>query len=297
MHKFIRSNKNPNSHVYVCDYNWPVEVAMRGRAMVVRVNCLEDINAIQSHLDEATKVEAFVYRNDFESLETIDINPAWGNTAIILYINRLGQFRNVHHKVDLIRRMNMIVIFTGNEAQVCEDAQILASLGIHTGIELRPDSELSDHVLDLITYNFYGTMPHGQIEPFSAIERNYDGESYVSPELTNFINPYRYIHVDKDLNLAFSKKALENGEILSAKMGQLKPVDLEEEADKYAHKWQEMFVDSHECTFCPAFRTCMGYFKHEGEGKRCKTVMTELLDAIEFFKLKLQQNNNQRCQL
>ncbi len=299
MHKFIRSNKNPNTHVFVCEYNWPIEERLKGRALVIKVNSLDNILNIQRHLDETTKIDAFVYRDDFASLETIDVNPSWGDTPIVLYINRLGQFRNVHHKISQLRQLNVIVIFTASEKQACKDAQILASLGIHTGIQLSPDSELGDEVLDLITYSFYGTMPHAEIEPFYTIERYYDGESYVSPMLSEFVNPERYIHIDKELNLAFSEKDLKKGNVLEEKYPHLRTKEFSDAAEAYSLEWQDWFIDSHKCTFCPAFRVCMGYFNRdeEEENPNCRKVMTELLEAIEFHKTRLQQNNKKTCQL
>lgn len=85
----------------------------------------------------------------------------------------------------MIRNMNVTIIFTGAEKQATTDAQVLASLGIHSGICLPTDALLGDHVLDLITYNFYNTMPHAEIEPFSTLCRYYDGETYVNPKLQN----------------------------------------------------------------------------------------------------------------
>lgn len=299
MHKFIRSNKNPNTHVFVCEYNWPIEECLKGRALVIKINNLDDVVNIQKHLDETTKLDAFIYRDEYASLEAIDINPAWGDTPVILYINRLGQFRNIHQKIELLKSLNVIVIFTSTGNQACKDAQILSSLGIHSGIEFTPDSQLNESVLDLMTYAFYGTMPHADIEPFSTIEKYYDGESYVSPALAEFINPERYIHIDKDLNLAFSHADLKAGRFLPEKYPYLKTEEFAESAEKESLKWQEWFVDSHECTFCPAFRVCMGYFCN-AENKvngHCKEVMTELLESIEFHKLRIQQNNKKKCQL
>lgn len=284
--------------MFVCEYNWPIEERLKGRALVIKVNHLDDIMNIQKHFDERTKIDAFVYRDDFASLETIDINPLWRQTPVILYINRLGQFRNVHNKLGLLRQLNVIVIFTAPEKQACKDAQILASLGIHSGIQLRPDSELGEEILDLIAYSFYGTMPHAGIEPFTTIEKYYDGESYVSPSIAEFINPERYIHIDSDFNLAFSEKDLKQGNILAEKYPHLRTEEFAEASESYSLKWQELFINSHKCTYCPAFRICMGYFNQDGEENiNCCKVMSELLDAIEFHKTRLQQNNKKTCQL
>lgn len=296
MHKFIPTNTNRNSHVLVAEYNWPIEEYLRGYAILLYINNLNDIVSISSHLDDSTKIAGFVYINDFASLETIDVDPNWGQTPIYLYINRLGLFRNVHEKIALLRTMNVVLIFTGSERQAITDAQITASLGIHSGIKISDSSPLGEDILDLITYSFYEEMPHAEIEPFSTIERYYDGESYVSPILAEFVNPQRYIFVDKNLNLALSKKELNNGEYVGVGLHSLYTEEFRSKIRQAGMKWQEMFINSHPCTFCPAFRICLGYFAKRQENDSCKRVMSELLEAIEFYKKRNQQNYKERCQ-
>ena len=298
MHKFIPTHWNRNTHVLVTKYTWPIEEYLKGHAILVHINCLEDIPNIMKHIHETTRIQAFVYTDKYASLETIDINPEWGDVPIILYINRLGQFRNIHEKIGKIRNMNVVLIFTGSEQQATTDAQIAASLGIHSGISLHPESLLSDNILDLITYNFYGTMPHGEIEPFSTMERFYDGESYVSPKLAEFVNPLRYVYVDREMHLAFSQEDLDKGNYFDKGIEKLYEVSSHEAVAKESCKWQELFVNAHPCTFCPAFRICMGYFDVQREKGRCREVMNDLLEAIEFNKEKQQQQNKrERCQL
>lgn len=297
MHKFIQNNKTRNSYVFVTNYDWPIEEVLKGKALVVHINHLDDILNISKYIDERTKISAFVYTNETASLETIDINEAWGDTPIILYLNRLGKYRDICNKVNLLRRLNIIVIFTGNEKEATRDAQILSSLGIHTGIKLNSDSVLSDHILDLITYNFYSSCPHAEIEPFSTLNRYYDGESYVSPAFANLENPERYIYIDSQKNIAFSKKDLCDHNVEHLKLDDLKGNKLSILAEEESLKWQKYFIESHECTFCPAFRICLGYFEEQSDKANCKAVMTELLEAIEFQKKTRTINKKEQCQL
>lgn len=296
MHKFIPSNRIGNTHIFVTKYNWAIEEHLKGKAILLHINHLNDIESILKHTDEVTKFVGFIYRNDYASLETIDINPNWGHTSVILYINRLGQYRNIYPKINLMKRLNVMVVFTSNEAQAARDAQILSSLGIHSGILIMPESQLSESVLDLMTYAFYGSWPHAEIEPFATICRYYDGESYVSPAFANFENPNRYIHINKEKKCAFtsaglkdSNKFFEESEILDSN----KLVDLVEKENR---KWQNYFINSHPCTFCPAFRICLSYFDFKTNGCKCKEVMSELLEAIEFHKQIESQKRIERCQ-
>lgn len=297
MHKFIPTHWNRNTHVLVTKYTWPIEEYLKGHAILVHVNSLEDISNIMKHIHDTTRIHAFVYIDKFASLETIDIRPEWGDVPVVIYINRLGQFRDVHEKIGLIRNMNITLIFTGSEQQATLNAQIAASLGIHSGVSLSSESTLGDGILDLITYNFFGTMPHGKIEPFSTMEQYYDGESYVSPKMAEFINPLKYVYVDKDLHLAFSQEDLDNGKYFDQGLEKLYEVSAHEAIERESCKWQEMFIDAHPCTFCPAYRICVGYFSVQREKGRCREVMMELLEAIEFNKKKSQQNNKKKCQL
>lgn len=297
MQRFIPSHKNRNTPVLVTKYNWPIEEYLKGQAIVVYVNHLNDMQSIKMHVDDSTTIHSFVYEDKYASFETLDLNQDLGNTPVVLCINRLGQFRDVHQKIGLIRQMNAIVIFSGSESTACTDAQILSSLGIHAGITLEPDSPLSDSILDLITYTFYSPMPHADIEPFSTMERYYDGESYVSPNLGKFINPNRYIHIGKGCQMAFSKEDLDNGNLIGDDLSLIRDEKrLDDLVFEKEHEWQKFFVENHPCTYCPAFRVCMGYFAAQREKGRCKEVMTELLDAIEFKK-KLNNNKIERCQI
>ncbi len=294
MHKFIQSNKNRNSLVFVTKYDWPIENYLKGKAILVHLNCLEDIQNIIRNVDEATKIVGFVYKDDYASLETIDVNPNWGNLPIVLYINRLGQYCNIHHKINILKSLNVIVIFTAREEYSTRDAQILSSLGIHSGILLSKDSELSEHVLDLLTYSFYGNFPHAEIEPFSSICKYYDGENYVSPSYAYFVNPHRYIYINKEMKLGLSQKDLDDNN--SYNFEDIEKGEIFKIIDKDQLKWQSYFIESHPCTFCPAFRICLGYFDYKKNNNKCKEVMSELLEAIEFFKKTKIQNAIEKCQ-
>lgn len=297
MHKFIPTRKSRNTHILVTQYNWPIEEYLKGNALIVYINHFDDIKNVRKHIDDTTIINGYVYIDRYASLETIDIKPELCDAPLFLYINRLGQFREVYHKLEMMKRMKVVIIFTGSENTACTDAQIVSSLGIHTGIALSSDSQLGNNVLDLITYTFYGTTPHAEIEPFSTIERYYDGESYVSPNLANFINPNRYIHVDKDQHIAFSRADLEQKKFIGDNLSVIRDAKLQDAIDEKEREWQKLFIDNHPCTFCPAFRVCSGYFaSHQKEG-RCREVMTELLDAIEFQKTKKNNNQSGLCQL
>lgn len=286
-----------NSYIFVVKHDWSMMYRLRGLAVVFVVNHLDDILRIEQMKDQSTKVIAYLYEDPTASLAAITLNPEWKNLPIILYLNRLGQYRDVHMKVEMLKRLNTIVIFTGNLHQSCKDAQILSSLNIHSGIRITPDTPFDDEILDLMTYHFYSVAPHAPLEPFSTMDHYYNGNNRVSPALANFENPDRYIHMDKDYHLAFSFKALENKEFFENNPDDLMLIGNHPAIEAEKHSWQKMFIETHPCTFCPAFRVCLGYFEAAREKGDCKRVMQELLESIEFSKDKNNKNNQEQCQL
>lgn len=287
---------NSNTHIFVTDYNWDFHNRLKGKALVIYVQYLSEINNIINSIKEPTKINAIVYENPYTSLETEDIDPNWGNTPIIMKINRLGAFRNVSDKIELIKRLNITIIFTANNHQSIIDAQILASLGIHSGITLPTETVDWDNLTNLITYTFYGTMPHAAIEPFATMEKYYCGTNYVAPSFAEFENPDRYIHIDAEGNLAFSRKELKNKHYFDSGWENLHNISAHPAIAERKHKWQEMFIETHSCTFCPAYRICGGYFNEQSDKSMCQKTMNELLEGIEFYKQKC-YNKKESCQL
>ncbi|MGN0223373.1 MAG: hypothetical protein ACI4AM_05035 [Muribaculaceae bacterium] len=281
--------------ILVCKCYPDIERKLIKRNLVVEIDYLPDLAIIRRGFNQRNNVHRVVFRDEYASLETIELSPEWNGANLLLYINRLGQFRNVYHKVQLARELGITIIFTSTSAQACRDAQILSSLGVHTGIELKHDSVLTDEVLDLITYTFYSTAPHAPIEPFATLSQYYSGDNYVAPTLQWFVNPLQYLHINQDLQVAFSNYDLNNGIFLDSPLTELSQEQLTDAADKFNHRWQKMFYEPHHCTFCPAFRICQGFFCKDDkpESDRCATVMSELLEAIEFHKKKNQKNTPQ----
>lgn len=294
--KYMPVLLNNNTHIIVTDYNWDFYNRLKGKALVIYVQNLSEINNIINDIKEPTKINAIVYENPYTSLETEDIDPNWGNTPIIMKINRLGAFRNVSDKIELIKRLNITFIFTANNHQSIIDAQILSSLGIHSGITLPAETCNWDNLTNLITYTFYGIMPHSAIEPFATMEKYYCGTNYVSPLFAEFENPDRYIHVDAEGNLAFSREELKNKQYFDSGWDKLYNISAHPAIAERKHRWQEMFIETHPCTFCPAYRICGGYFKEQPNRTMCQKTMNELLEGIEFFKQK-HYNKKELCQL
>lgn len=264
------------------DGPWNPEALLRGEAVIVKIERLEAIEYISSIVSSPTKLECFIYEDYDASLETLEINPKWKGNNIILKIGRLGRYSNITHKLVLAKALNIQIQFFPKSATASRDAQILASLGIGTGIIFTEDMPLGDWLKDLIAYSFYSPMRHGAVEPFVTMEKQYCGENYVSPQMAFFENEERYIHINEKFEMATSSKKLREGEFFGKGQEGLYKVYHEEKVANPS--WQQFFIESHHCSFCPAFRVCKGFFSGSKRPEECEPTMMEILEGIEHSK-------------
>ncbi len=282
MPHWIQHRRNQNNPTFVLDGPWNPEVLLRGESIVVNVDKPEAIDYISGMASQATQIEAFIYEDFTVSLETLDINPNWRRYPVVLRIGRLGRFSNVVEKLNMMKGMNITLLFSPYSATAGRDAQIVASLGISTGIVFTEDMPLGDSIKDLIAYNFYSPMRHGSVEPFATMLTNYTGEDYVSPAMAFYDDENRFIHINEALEMASSPKNLKEGKLLG--MGQEGLYNIYHSEAIQAPEWQRFFIESHPCSFCPAFRVCTGFFADRNKPEECRPVMMEILEGIEHNK-------------
>ena len=96
--------------------------------------------------------------------------------------------------------------------------------------------------------------------------------------------------------MAFSRSELKNKQYFDTGWDNLYNISAHPAIVERKHKWQEMFIETHQCTFCPAYRICGGYFKSLSDKSMCQKAMNELLEGVEFYK-KNRSNHRETCQL
>lgn len=282
MPHWIMRRKNNNSPTFVLDGPWNPESLLRGEAVIIKVDNLDAIDYISRIVSGPTKIEYFIYEDFDSSLETLDIRPNWRGCNIIFRIGRLGKFSNVAQKLALIKALNIQIQFDPSSEVSCRDVQIVSSLGINTGIVFNGNMPLNDSLKDLVAYNFYSPMRHGAIEPFATMEKLFCGENYVSPEMAFFEDESKYIHINESFQMATSSKKLEKGEFIGKGQEGLYNIYHVESTENPS--WQRFFIESHPCSFCPAFRVCKGFFSDNKSPKECQPLMMDILEGIEYSK-------------
>lgn len=296
MQRHMPTHWNRNNHMFVLDGNWSFKDRLKGHALVIYAQELCDIPRIIQEVQTPTIIHAIVYENLFCSLASIDIDSSWGNTPIILRIGRIGQYRDIANKLEQLKSLNVMIVLPADSSQSYRDVQILSSLGIHSGIDFTNGCHTWESFKDLLAYAFYGRMHHADIEPFTSMSTHYCGMNYVSPDIMSFYNPERYIHIDNNGNVAFSREQLKNGDFFDSGWDILPNISSHPAIKEESHKWQQLFIENHTCTYCPAFRVCKAFFMGQSENGSCQDGMMDLLEAIEFKKVE-QSNRIQSCQL
>ena len=282
MPHWIMRNKRANSPIFVLDGPWNPEVLLRGECIMVKVDCPEAIDYISRLVSSPTKIEGFIWEDKNASIESININPEWGKIPVILRIGRIGRFAEVSNKLKIIRSLGIKVLLYANSPTTYRDIQILASLGISTGLYFEEDMPVSEGIKDLVAYAFYSPIDHGVIEPFHTMELLYCGENYVSPKDASYDDSPRYIHINEKLEMAVSAKNLKEGNFIGK--GQQVLYDIFHSNEKKQTEWQNFFIQSHPCSFCPAFRVCMGFFSEANCDESHKSLMMDILAGIEHTK-------------
>lgn len=290
MPHWIMRNKRANSPIFVLDGPWNPEVLLRGECIMVKVDCFEAIDYISHLVSSPTKIEGFIWEDRNASLESVNINPQWSKIPVILRIGRIGRFAEVSNKLSLIKHLGIKVLFYANSPVIYRDIQILASLGISTGLFFEEEMPMSDEIKDLVAYAFYSPIKHGTIEPFHTMELLYCGENYVSPKDASYEDSSRYIHINEKLEMAKSARNLKEGHFIGK--GQKVIYDIYHGLEQPEREWQNFFIQSHPCSFCPAFRICSGYFSEVDCDESHKDLMMNILEGIEHAKRIKNSKNN-----
>ncbi len=249
-----------------------------GRALVVRVSAPQEIADICRDYGGRADLREFICVCDGLSLEDIEIDPAWGCNKVTFVLSGLGRYASVWNKLQQLCHTAVTLLYTGVNA--VRDARITASLDVDTGVVLTPDMDISDELIELVTYTFYGKVAHGDVQPFCFLADRYSNTTLLSPALYYHVEPGLYYHLDQQRNMAVSHDALLQGEFVCRGLDAIAGCEAAVEEQKSA--WQRLLVEKTICASCPAFRVCSGFFEPQSDKGRCRELMTELLEGIEF---------------
>lgn len=145
-------------------------------------------------------------------------------------------------------------------------ARILSSLGVPCGLRQEAEQPDWEAWADLLGYAAYAAVPHAPVEPFASAMRSY--------------RPERARPFCMDA-LAIIVRQSRKPSGPDADATDISDIRKREMCD--AERVDRFFLDRHPCSFCPAWRVCMGtYERVRGEGENtCSVFFREWMEACE----------------
>jgi hypothetical protein len=270
------------THILVCPGDAPYLDRLGGYACVLTVETSHDTDRV---IDVATRVGILVHAVAFRSSEPLgktDLHEEWGRSPIALFAPEMGGFQDVVHRLDQFRRLNIRVFLPVDRPENLTSLRVLASLGVACAAELGGRTVDWDAFADLATYALLGLTPHGTIEPFQALARDYRSTGRTTLRSVSFEDPERFVHADSAGRLAFNGRELRSGQFFA---DDLDAIDHLVDLPGYRARvdaWRTVFMEMNPCSSCPGWRIC-GSILNDGlaENPGCRVCTEEIMDVIE----------------
>ena len=271
-----------NNQVIVCPFDKELISKLDQRAVILRTDRFEDIPHIQDYVKPSNQLLAVIVKTDLP-LSRIPYHESWGNIPIVIQASGLGLQREFLNRYDLVMKLNLNIFMPSSEEKTCINLHILSSLRICCGISFEPGRVDWEQVDDLMHYALYAKTNHAPIEPFTYVAEHYDSRQYLDFSGVYFDDPSRYLHVNPQEQIAFTEGELRQGQFFAEGLARLETLDENEEYQQRLRAWQGYFVHPGECSYCEAWRICLGKFAEStASAGPCRKFFSGLMEASEY---------------
>lgn len=269
-------------HIIVCPADAALLNRLGGRAVVLRLTSLEDLDRA---VGDARQAGALLHCAAVElrhPLGLLTLEERWKDIPIALAVPSVGRLRDVVGLMPLIRQMNIRIGLPADSAENLTGLRILASWGVACTATPGSGPIPWDRFSDLATYALFGLVPHGPIEPFDHLAKHYAANARTDFRGVWFEDPTRFVHMDASGRFAFSPAELAAGEFAGLTPDEVDRID---DSDFYRNRlesWRAVFLEKDGCASCPGWRICLGAFQNTARTEpRCRDAFGGLLDEIE----------------
>jgi hypothetical protein len=210
----------------------------------------------------------------------------WREIPVVLYAPRFGKFRPFIGNKAGFRKLSFRFFLSADDPETPVSLKILASLGFSCGLFFGAKAPDWDLLNDLMHYVYYSRVYHySPIEPFNHIEKRYDPTRRTTIDEVYFDDPARYLHIDKEGNLALTAKLLKDGVFTGKGVETIPSVIESAEYRRHNTAWQEHMLKRDACSFCPSFRICSGRFAASmTQSPGCREFFQDVLDGVEHVR-------------
>jgi radical SAM protein with 4Fe4S-binding SPASM domain len=215
-------------------------------------------------------------------LDEIEFPEEIMEMPVLVRVGGSGSFKSLMRRIHHLRRMNLRIFLPPVKEEDFTMLKILASLGVGCGVWLDDADEASWVLLDeLLAYALCNRIPLAPIEPFDYALKHYQSSTLVSLKTVYFDSPGRCLHVDRDGNVAMSKRDLSERKYIGS-VHELTSVEESGALKNAPFSRQREFISCSACSMCPAWRICGGDFMGMCKaGNQGREFFTGLMDAVE----------------
>ncbi|MFC2112025.1 hypothetical protein ACFLTA_02050 [Bacteroidota bacterium] len=269
--------------ILVIDYNEDLVSKIQKQILAVRTDKPELITRISNQVNERENLYCLLFEHK-GSLADMPLSEEWIDIPLAVYAQGMGDFTTLVSRLPLLRRMNIKVYFSTTRNESYRELKILASLGVQGCLIIDPESVDWNLVSDLMHYVVYTKTRHANIDPFSYIVEKHKKDSRTDYNHVYFNDPAVFIHVGPLQEISLSHDKLRKGEFLGKGLDLMAGLDENEDYISHMNQWQEDFIQTKECSFCPGWRVCLGKFSTGGKLDECSAFFSEMLEAVDYVK-------------
>jgi len=278
-------------HILVCPFNEKLLSRLKQRAVVINTKDFNIIRYINKELDNSNKLHAIRVQTD-KPLSEIHFHEEWGKIPLAVYSPEFGEFKNLLHQLNLIRKLNIRIFLSSQHEFNFTGLRILSSLQIACGLYFNEEPHNWDSINDLMHYAIYTKTTHAPIEPFHWVAINYQPSEYTDYSFVYFNNPTQYLHLNDQEQIALTAEDLAKGNFIDQG---IKSLDSIHKNKKYIHAENvryEIMLQMNDCSFCQAFRICLAKFSSlKNKNQTCKIFFSDFLNAADFALSKRNKGN------
>jgi len=259
---------------------------LRGLAVVPRVQSLENIGDVLNPIYHAGANTRCVLVESEVPLTSAGLHQGLAGIPVALAVPRLGPLSDFFRLLPVLRQLSIRVFLPIGVEGNLTTLRILSSLGIGTTIVLDGKEPDWDGLADLMTYAFFGQVPHASIDPFNYLGDNFDPGSRNEFEAVYFDDPRAYLHLDPEGRVALTRDALKRGDFLAGDLESIRNgIEGLEAFRSRMSAWSDHFLALDACSTCPGWRVCSGRFaRHRQPDDNCRGFCAELLDNLEQYR-------------
>lgn len=271
-------------HTLVMNFDENLISKFNGENIIITTDTFNLLNRTYDVVNQNNKlVNVTVYFQG--ALTSIKILENWTKIPMCLYVSSLGSYRMFFHMLPILRQMNIKVFLSAQSNQNLIDIQMMSSLGIFTGVYFSEKGVAWDKMKELALYAQHSKSQHAPIEPFQYISTKYKAEETLDFNAIYYNDPTQFLHIDSEGKVALTYHLLKEGKFALDNFQQINTLKDNEEYAAFTTAWQRHFLEKTTCSYCPAWRICMGKFENQiDEEKSCQQVFADLMDGAEIHQ-------------